>query len=154
MPKAWITPWSALLSEIQGEVRDKALKGQGGCQTSWILHYSQWIIIQNFLGIVQMDLIAIGEPPSIPEPRGFVGGKNEGHALRPSKALLGFSLRPQACSIPLLLQGQLCRWNWCVLCFPAQFLPFSSAIASCVWKLASAVASLQTRTKCWKKFLT
>lgn len=45
-----------------------------------------------------MDLISIGEPPSIsiPEPSGFVVGRNEGHELCPSKTFLGFSLRAHA----------------------------------------------------------
>lgn len=156
MPKAQITHWSAVLTEVQGEIRDRAIKGQGGCQTSWTLHYSQWIGIQNSLGIVQMDLISIGEPPStgIPEPSGCVLGRNEGHALCPSKTWQVFSLRPRAhCTPPCCCRDSCADGNWCVLSFPTQLPQCSSGIASCIWKRMAAVALLQTRTKCWKNFL-
>lgn len=152
MPRAQITHWSFVLTEGQGEIRDKALKGQEGCQTSWTLHYSHWTKIQNFLSIVQMDLISTGEPPSIsiPGPSGFVVGRNEGHELCPSKTFLGFfikascTLHPPCCCC----RDSCADGNWCVLSLPTQqFLHFSSGIASCIWKIK------QTRTKCYKNFL-
>lgn len=54
-----------------------------------------------------MDLISIGEPPSIgiPEPSGFVVGRNEGCVLCPPKHSRVFSLRPHAHSTPPAAAG-------------------------------------------------